>query len=87
VGERQYLAVPYAERGSGQSRRRQMGLAREIVVHRPRRKAQGGDNLLPDLFALSHTVDDLEVAIGIGGLGAEKHGCFLTLRASNTPHE
>src|SRR6202022_788599 len=38
-------------------------------------------------FALSHTVDDLQVAIGTGGLGAEKHGRCLTLRASNTCHE
>jgi len=36
--------------------------------------------LLADLLALAHTMGDLQVAIGTGGLNPKKHGCCLDLR-------
>ena len=35
---------------------------------------------MPDLLALAHTMGDLQVAIGTGGLDPKKHGCCLDLR-------
>jgi hypothetical protein len=45
--------------------------------------AQGGNDLLTDLFAFPDAVGNLQVTVGTGGFDAEEHGVWLVSTPSN----